>query len=470
MNKHQFVIVDLDETLIKTDLLYEMIFQFIKNNPLKIFQIVGWLLSGGKLGLKNQLSRVVSPKVELLPYRIEVLNHIKEAKTKGQKIGLVSASPQKWVDRVAGYLGLFDFSIGSTGRNLKGLAKHEMIQSHIGSDKYQYIGDSSCDLEIWIRCKNAVGVNLSRSVKERLHNKGIPSIFIDDRTQNMKVKLKQLRIHQWAKNALLFLPILAAHQIGIDSLLKVAIAFCSFSFAASSVYILNDLIDIESDRNHHSKKNRPLAAGTLSIKSAIYLLITTVIVSIIAALVLNPAVLMVVLSYYFLNLIYTFYFKKEIVLDIILLSGMYTIRLFAGAAAASVVISSWLLSFSTLFFFSLACVKRFTELARSQSKPTIDGRGYRGLDQQAVFTLGVGSGLLSILVVLFYIQSGDTNLLYSKKQNLWLITPILLYWLGRLWLLAGRNEINDDPVVFAIKDKKSWFAGIAFVVTLLMAI
>lgn len=464
------LVVDLDESLVRTDLLYEQIFSFLKRNPLNVFIILKWIIMGGALGLKRNLAAVVYPKVEALPYRQGVLDLIKEKRRQNFVIVLASASPRVWVERVANHLGLFDHVIGSEELNLKGKIKHQEIVSRIGTDKFIYVGDSGSDMEIWDRCGGAVAVNVSPGHLKVLKERSLLISEISDRAPKSRLLVKQMRVHQWAKNALLFVPLLASHKIEFSAIAQTLLGFVSFGLAASAVYVLNDLIDIDSDRNHHSKRNRPLAAGALRIQDAISLFLLLVLAALFGGAFIHPEFIAVIVGYWLLNILYTFYFKKEVVLDIILLSGMYTMRLFAGAAVVQVPVSHWLLSFSTLFFFSLACVKRYTELSRSQNKPTIDGRGYRGLDQGTVQVLGIGTGVLSILVVLLYLQSPEVKSLYSNGSKLWLLTPILLYWLGRLWILTGRDEIHDDPVVFAIKDRVSWMCFAVIFLVMIVAV
>jgi 4-hydroxybenzoate polyprenyltransferase/phosphoserine phosphatase len=468
----KYLVVDLDSTLIKTDLLHEAAFIYLKANPLRIFQMLSWLICGGKVRLKAKLSDAVAPNVDLLPFNNKVLEFIEKKRADGYLVGLASASPQKWVDLVAHSMDGLNFALGSTDTNLKGHKKHQKIAGLIGTTEYLYIGDCDSDLEIWEHCRGAVVVNPSATIIKTLKQQNIEYEELVEETQTQRLHgfLKQLRVHQWAKNFLLFLPMLAAHKFSLLGFKETLLAFVAFSLAASSVYVLNDLVDIEADRNHHSKKNRPLASGIIPIRLACFFLVGLFLLAISVAVTVNINFLSVILFYFLLNFIYTFYLKKEVILDIILLSGMYTLRLFGGSSATAIVLSDWLLTFSTLFFFSLACVKRYTELVRTMSKAGIQGRGYNGVDQIAVMALGVCAGLLSILVALLYIQSDSVNSLYSNKQFLWLITPILLYWIGRVWLLTGRNEIHDDPVVFAMKDPVSLICGLVLLIVMSLSV
>lgn len=456
MKIDKLVVVDLDECLIRTDLLPEAMLAFVKKSFWNFAWIFFWMLKG-PLELKKNLAQRYSPAPELLPYRKTVLDLIRVYQAQGHKVVLASASPQKWVDAIAQYLGMFADSLGSERENLKGQRKYDAIHSKFDTSQFIYFGDSAKDLEIWQKCGAAVGVNLTASTRRKLQKWGILYEDLRDEHSLMWGVLRQLRFHQWAKNALLFVPLLASHRITLSSVMVTCLAVIAFSLTASAVYILNDLLDLESDRRHHSKKNRPLPSGKLSLRWALGEFGLVAILGLIFATQVSMSFLFVILIYWMMNLAYSMALKRVIILDIILLSAMYTVRLFAGATATDIWISNWLLSFSTFFFFSLACVKRYTELIRSQSKLSVDGRGYRSDDQAAVYTLGVGSGLVSILVLLLYFQSPEASPLYTDTKWQWLITGILLYWLSRLWILSSRGQVHDDPVIFAMKDAASWF-------------
>lgn len=463
------LVVDLDESLVKTDLLFESVIHFCKENPLNIFKLIAWFLSGGKIGLKNRIASATKFDPSRLPYRQSVIDLIKEHREKGDKIVLASASPQSWVKDVAHYLGIFDEAFGSQDYNLKGHKKYSFIAKQMNCEKFIYIGDSSVDLAIWRLCGSAITVNASKRIQNELQNHSLFIKNISDLSSRTKFSLfvKQIRIHQWAKNSLLLLPVLAAHKLDFTNAIECIYAVLSFSLASSAVYALNDLVDLSSDRNHHSKKNRPLPSGDLRIQWVVILCLVLVLGSLLIGMQINFLFIATILAYWLMNFLYSFFLKRELLLDIVLLSGMYTVRIFAGAAATGVTVSHWLLSFSTLFFFGLACVKRFTELIRSQHKQSLHGRGYIPTDATTIQILGVSSGLLSILIFLLYLQSPEVTALYPFSQRLWLLTPFLLYWQGRLWLLAGRDEVHDDPVIFALKDRKSWVCFVGILVVLL---
>ncbi|XGC82250.1 UbiA family prenyltransferase [Bdellovibrio bacteriovorus] len=454
----QYLVCDLDECLIKTDALYEQWIVLLKKNPLLFLLSFFWILKG-RAFFKHQISKHTSFNAAILPYRDEVIAYIKDYRSSGKgSVILASASPLAWVQAVSNHLGIFDQVIGSNEiHNLKSDKKLQALQEKIGTASFSYIGDHFADLPLWKQSEEVIAVNPNKPLEIKIRKLGKPVIVIKDLSHPWKLLIKQIRPHQWVKNALVFLPALAGHKLFQDQyFLKCSLAFVSFSLAASFVYVLNDILDLSSDRNHHTKRKRPFASGNLPIRWGLFLLPILLLGSLAFATTLPMQFAGWIATYLILNLGYSFYLKQSVIVDIIILSLMYTMRIFAGSAASSVPVSEWLLSFSTLFFFSLACVKRYTEISRSKNKITLDGRGYRQVDHSMVQSLGVGSGLLSILIILLYLQGAEVRALYSNPQGLWYATPILLFWISRIWLLTNRDEIHDDPVVFAVKDKVSW--------------
>lgn len=469
----QFFVCDLDDCLIKTDVLLEQWILLFKARPLLFFQSFFWLLKGLPY-FKSRLSEQTHFIAKLLPYRQDVLDLLKNAKSEGTaKLVLASASPDAWIQEIAGHLGFFDHAFGTTSeRNLKGARKLQAIKELVGSQSFTYFGDHPVDLAIWKESDRIIAVNPTPRLRQQIEELNKPAEFIYDKKRSaLALALKQMRPHQWIKNALVFLPALAGHKLWhFDTIIQCLYAFAGFSFSASFVYVLNDILDLRSDRNHHTKKNRPFASGDLSIRWGILLLPTLLLGAGLCALALPPMYSLWIIAYLVLNIAYSLYFKQSAVIDIIILSMMYTLRIFAGSAATTVPVSEWLLSFSTLFFFSLACVKRYTEIIRSKNKITLDGRGYRQVDHPMIQSLGVSSGMISMLIILLYIQSKDVRALYTKPEHLWLLAPILLFWVSRIWILANRDEMHDDPVLFAAKDKVSWVCLVLMAAVLGLAI
>ncbi len=458
------VIIDLDNTLVRTDLLLEAAIQFLKRNPFRILKLIGWALKG-PLTLKKNLEHQIKIDPLILPYDPKVIDLIREYKRQGFRVLIASASPASWVREVSHHLNLFEGALGTDSENLKGIKKYEAIVKNFGVTEFIYVGDDYSDIAIWQRCKSAVVVNGTKETIAALSHEGIKHKIIESRPNYIKTVAKLIRVRQWPKNALLFLPVVAAHALESASLLSLICGFFGFSFAASSVYIFNDLFDVSSDRQHHSKKSRPIASGDISFFNSIALFILMVVLSLGLGFAAGIPFIKVVVGYWFLNLVYTLYFKKQVVLDILVLSGMYTIRLYAGAAITLTPISNWLLAFSTFFFFGLACVKRYIELLRMKGIHAA-GRGYSYEDADIVRILGVGSGLISILVLLLYIQSPEVSQLYKDQSLMWFMVPIMLFWNARLWVLTGRGQVDDDPVIFALKDGWSWICLISLVFTL----
>ena len=299
-------------------------------------------------------------------------------------------------------------------------------------------------------------------------------VFTAEKPGWVSALLKEMRIYQWVKNCLIFVPLLAAHQLtNLLGWAQALIAFLAFCFCASAVYLLNDLVDISNDRLHPRKRFRPFAAGHLSLLTGWMLWPGLLLLSFILAISFLPSAFTYVLSVYFLiTLAYSFVLKRYAILDVLLLAGLYTIRILAGAVAVSVPVSFWLLTFSMFLFLSLAFVKRFSELRTAQEQGyagKLAGRGYAPDDLEVVSMMGVAAGYLSILVLAFYIQDSYTAVLYRTPQIIWLACPLLLYWISRTWVITHRGNMTDDPIIFAIKDRTSWIVAACFALIFILA-
>jgi len=285
--------------------------------------------------------------------------------------------------------------------------------------------------------------------------------------------IKALRIHQWVKNILIFVPLFLAHKFNDPELVtKSLISFVSFCFCASAFYIFNDLTDLTSDRSHPTKKGRPFASGALSIGTGIMLIPILLGISLLLALRVDPYFFNALIGYAILTGLYSSIIKKIVILDVVVLASFYAIRLFAGALAVRVEISEWLLAFSMFLFLSLAFAKRHSELfaMRARKQNEAKGRGYVASDLEQVSQLGSTSGYISVLVMALYVSSSEVASLYSSPRTLWLICPLLLYWIGRIWILAHRGALHEDPIIFALKDKASYIVGILAIMITLLAI
>ncbi len=466
------LVVDLDDTLIRTDLLMESVFQLLKRRPALTLALPLWL-ARGRAHLKQRLAEQVQFDPAALPYRDSVLELLRSARSEGRRTVLASASHANWVKPVAAHLQLFDQVLASDGEiNLKGARKLEAIRREIGTQAFAYAGDCAADLPIWAEAAEAIAVNPSPVVERTLHSSGrAVRVLRDEIPPRWRVWLKALRVHQWSKNSLLFVPLVAGHVYQESApWLQALQGFFAFSLLASSVYVLNDLLDLESDRRHATKRRRPFAAGTLPVHHGLLAFPLLVLGAGAAAWSLPTAFTGVLAAYLAVNLAYTFRLKKLLMIDVVALAALYTVRILAGGEAAGIPVSSWLLACSTFFFFGLALVKRYTELLRVDASGRAHGRGYRKEDQGVVLTLGVASSLLAVVVLALYLNSENVLRMYQHPDRLWLATPLLLYWVSRMWVLTHRGEIDDDPVLFAIRDVETYITLGLFLGVMLYAL
>lgn len=465
------LVIDLDGTLLRSDLLVESALAFVRAQPLRALAPLAWL-GGGKVMLKQRLAEEVELDVATLPYDTRVLELIGRERALGRRIVLATASHRLHAERVAAHLGLFDEVLASgDGVNLSAERKRDSLLQRYGHQGYDYAGNSSDDLAVWACARHAYVVSAGALLARRAQAHGNVAQVLPRATAGalLRAVFKALRAHQWAKNLLLFLPLLAAHVLDQPARLAAgALAFVCFSLCASSVYLLNDLLDIGDDRHHRSKRHRPFAAGTLPALAGVALAPLLLAAAFGLALWLLPWKFSVVLlSYYALTLAYSLALKRVMALDAITLAALYTLRLIAGAAAFSVPLTFWMLAFSMFMFLSLALVKRYAELREARHRGDqgqARGRGYYPGDLEMISALGAAAGYLSVLVLALYTQDKATVALYRQPQLIWLACPLLLFWTTRTWMLTHRGEMHDDPVVFALKDRTSLVVGLLFAV------
>lgn len=467
---NSILFVDLDNTLLATDVLWESILDVIKREPLTLFQFPLWI-SKGKVYFKHQIANRAKIDTSLLPVNQSVLDYITEEKSNKRTIILATASLRTIAEPIAERFGVFDGVIATDeGENMGGRAKLTAMKSIAGDKAMAYIGDRAVDIPIWQSCKDALVVNPTPSLRKKA---GV--VFEKEfygKQATLKVYLKQLRVYQWVKNILVFAPLMLAHKSDELSLVLYAIiSFFSFSLCASGVYVMNDLFDVQSDRVHTRKRNRPLASGALSIQKGVILIPLLFISSGILASLLSLKFVALLGIYGVLTTLYSVKFKQIPMVDVIMLAILYTLRILAGSAATDVPVSSWLLTFSMFFFLSMAFIKRYTELLTLQDKNelSVKGRGYETGDIDIVRALGPVSGFLAVLVFALYINSPDVMKLYTRPQWLWLAEPLLLYWISRVWFLAHRKSMHDDPIVFALKDKESYVIIVGISIILFLA-
>jgi 4-hydroxybenzoate polyprenyltransferase/phosphoserine phosphatase len=461
---HSTLVVDLDGTLIKTDLLMETASRFLIKQPFRFFKLLVWLAEG-KSALKSHLAVTNRIDVTSLPYNQELLTWLRDEKAHGRRIVLATASHRILADQVAAHLDLFDEVLATDGTtNLKSSAKRDALVSRYGERGFDYVGNDWPDVEVWQSAAKAHVVSNSSSLIEKARSQGNLGVLMGDGKPPLAVALfKAMRPHQWMKNLLVFIPLLAAHQyMNALSVMQALLAFVVFGLTASSVYLLNDLVDVADDRHHARKRHRPLASGNLSLLHGWVAWPALLILAIVLAWPVGdlPWRFMVSMAVYLvLTVAYSFRLKQAPIVDVLALAMLYTLRIIAGATAIAVPLSFWLLSFSTFIFLSLAFIKRYSELraARDAGQDGIlRGRGYEPQDFELVASLGGSAGYIAVLVLALYIQDSHTASLYATPAIIWLACPLLLFWISRAWLIAHRGNMHDDPIVFALKDRLSW--------------
>lgn len=460
--KHTPLCVDLDGSLIATDTLWEGLAALLMRKPLMIFQVVGWLLAG-KASLKKNVAEHTDRSGEDWPVRDEVVDYIHSAKSQGRKVYLVTGAAQKTAEEISQHLGLFDGVYHSDDDlNLTSTRKRDKLVEEFGDGGFDYIGNSSDDIAVFERARRGIVVAPDRAAKN--WQKKNLSEQIQTSPSGIKTLLKTIRIHQWLKNVLIGVPLCLNHTfLDVDTLLSAAIAFFSFSFFASSVYIVNDLSDLKADRAHSKKCKRPLASGAISIPHAAILWVGLLSASLFLASLLPITFFYVMAVYAAITTAYTFVLKRKLLVDVFTLASLYTIRIIAGAFATHSGLSFWLLAFSIFFFLSLALVKRYVELleVEHENDSKLLGRGYYGIDTAMLAQGGVSSAFTSAMVLALYINSPEFSEMYDNPWVLWALVPIILYMLLRIWILAGRGLVHEDPVVFIMRDWRSQLTMVA---------
>lgn len=458
--------IDLDGTLIHTDMLHESAFGLLKVAPLSVAQLPWVLLSKGKAKLKQWISNKVEFDASVLPYNHDFVQWLREQHALGRSLILCTASDRSIAETIAKYFGFFDEVMASDGNvNLEGAYKAKALIDKFGEKGFDYAGNSNADLEVWKHARKAIVVNASsRLIRDVNALADIDAVFAGFNSK-FTVWAKALRLHQWLKNGLLFVPLLAAHRLTDGAAwLSLLWAFVAFSLCASSVYIANDLLDLESDRQHPRKCNRPFASGALPLYKGALLAPILFLLSCGVGDYVGPDFIKWLLIYFVLTCIYSVKLKQLVLLDCMALAILYTLRIVAGAAAVASAMSFWLLAFSVFLFLSLAFIKRFAELQVQllQGKHKAHGRGYFTDDAPLIQMLGIASGFMSVLVLALYLNSPEVQLLYAQPEWVWGNVPVMVFWVSWLWLRAHRGEMHDDPLIFAVKDKVSLVSGVLF--------
>jgi len=464
------LIVDLDGTLIRSDSLVELGLKFIKEDLLAPLKMMVWLMRG-KAWLKRRLTKRITIDVSTLPYRAVLVDFLSKEKRSGRRVVLATASDVELAQRVDRHLRLFDEVVGSDSYiNLSGEHKAITLVNKYGRGNFDYIGNSWTDLAVWRMARYAHVVTDSRRLLSAVGRVSEIGMVWSSSTHKSKEFIKALRPYQWVKNILVFIPMLADHQLNIEVVGKTSMAFVVFCLTASTVYLINDLFDLESDRRHATKKNRPLASGSMPILMGIAAVPIMLGLAGVLALWLPREFGVVVALYFGLNLVYSLGAKQIVLLDVVVLAVLYTLRVFAGGAVVDITVSAWLMALIVFLALSGALMKRYIEIVRNNglSAGGPVGRGYIATDVTVVGQLGIISGYLSVLVLALYVNSTEVHQLYKTPEYWWLVALLLLYAVSRGWLYAYRGKIHEDPIIFLLRDPINyWVLGLTVFLVLL---
>lgn len=448
--------VDLDGTLIAADLLWEGLFQLLRKNPLFIFLVPLWLREG-KARLKAEIARRIDFDASILPYREDFLAFLMTEKAMGRKLILVTAAAEPFAQAVARHLGIFsEVHSSNDAINLAARKKAQLLTERYGKAGFDYAGNDRADIPVFEAARTAIVVAPDATADR--YQKRHSSRRFDAPPLRLKAVIKMLRVHQWLKNLLVFAPAVLAHQVLNSRVMAESLlAFFAFCAAASAIYIVNDIIDLPLDRQHATKRNRPFANGTFSIPFGLVVSGGLMLVAAAICFALPPLFAFVIAVYAVTTTAYSFAIKRMLLVDVLCLAGLYTLRILGGKAAADLPLSFWLIAFSMFFFLSLALVKRYVELQTSKvsERDRIAGRGYRPEDISIIGQAGIASAFTAALVLSLYIQSQEVIGYYTSPWLIWPLVPIVLYIIIRIWILAYRRELHDDPVVFIATDWRS---------------
>jgi 4-hydroxybenzoate polyprenyltransferase len=467
--------VDLDGTLLRTDTLWECLIAAWKKQPWLVFLLPLWILAG-KSSLKKKLAELGRPDPAFLPYDQDLLEWLRSEHRAGRQIVLATGANELIAHDVADHLGIFSAVFSSNdSTNLVAEEKLSRLRAEYGDHGFEYIGDSRADIPIWRHLGCAHVVSRSRGLAGILERLGIAVTPCGSpRRVTLKTITRQLRVHQWSKNLLIFFPLFTAHKLTDTRLWEPAIAtFFAFNFIASAFYIFNDLLDVRSDRVHPTKRNRPIAAGILSPAHALILLFSSLAVGLALAISVSPMVLAIAGVYLTTTCLYSLYTKRVLLVDIITLAGLYTIRVFAGGLATGIVISYWTMGYTSLLFLSLALMKRYSELLLPRGETLqsmyIPGRSYAPEDRPILANVGLSCGILAAVLLALYLRSPEVELLYRRPGMLMPLCILHIYWVARAWIIANRQKMNADPIVFALRDHVTRKLAVAAAIIVFLA-
>jgi 4-hydroxybenzoate polyprenyltransferase len=452
--------VNLEGALVRADVLWESVLLLLRRRPWLLFALPVWML-GGRARLRLAVEQRISVDAASLPYQTDLVEMLRSSAAKGRRIVLSTATDARIANAVAGHLALFHEVISSEGESTA--TRRASLETRFGSNGFDYVGGSVEDLTVLAAAQRGYLVGASRSVASRARLLGDKVQVLSTRPSRFRAMVKALRPHQWAKNALVVVPILLAPALpSFQHVVAAVLAAIAFSLCASAGYVFNDLLDVEADRAHRTKSRRPFASGNLPLIYGPPLFVALFVASFGLALAALPLAFVGMLAIYFVaTLAYSFVLKSKLMLDVVVLAWLYTHRVLAGGIATGIPISAWLLAFSMFMFSSLAFAKRYIELRQSVGKGgQLKSRGYHTQDLEMVASMGPTAGYLAVLVFCLYVDSNAVAERYHAPMVLWFMAPVLLYWISRVWFLAHRGQMQDDPVKFALTDRRSWLCGL----------
>ena len=467
------LVVDLDGTLILSDLLDESFLSAVAARPRAALAALGPLLLGDRAALKRRLAEGSALDPALVPLREELVAHLRAEKEKGRRLVLATASDELLARPLAASLGLFDEVLASDGAgNLSGAAKRDRLVARFGEKGFDYAGDRRADLPVFRSARRALLAGGGVRLRAEVEAAGTPvAAAFPGRASRLGDLLGAVRLRQWVKNVLVFVPLVTGHVFGADALLPALVAFFALGACASALYVLNDLLDLSADRRHPAKRERPFASGALPLRAG--LLLAPLLLAVAAGLgALLPAGAQLLLAgYAATSTLYSLALKRKVLVDVFALAFLYTLRVLLGGASTHVSVSPWLLAFSVFLFLSLAFAKRASELfsLRERGAEAASGRDWLVRDAGVVHALGVASGYGAGVVLAVYVHSDHVKSLYAHPGWLWLLVPLLLYWASRVWILVGRGAMNEDPIVFALRDRVTWAIGLLTAAVLVLA-
>lgn len=466
------LVVDVDGSLITGDTFMEATLRLVAEDPASLLRLPVWWLAG-RARLKARVAERVGFEHGDLAFNAAVLETIREARAAGRPVYLASGGATRHVADIAESVGDLNGIYTSDGdTNLTGEAKARRLVAAFGEGGFDYVGNETRDLAVWRCARHAIAVGGGAFLRRRVRALDGQARFLPGPAGSLKRYLKTVRPHQWLKNILVFLPLIAAHLVSAPAILAAAATFLALSLAASGTYIANDLLDLPNDRKHPSKRFRPLASGRVPLTHAAALVPGLVLAGLLVGASVSLAVAGVVALYLVVTSAYSLVLKRRMFIDVVTLAGLYTLRVIAGGVAVGVTLSPWFLAFSMFLFLMLAIVKRYQELdgLRAEARGSAQGRNYQVRDLPVLAALGGASGFAAVLVLALYLNSPDVDARYGRPEALWLLCPLLVYWIGRVMMLTNRGEVDDDPIIFAVRDRPSLGVGVLAVGVFLVAL